>query len=165
MRGFTFYLQKSTSYQVEPKFYALNISADSDRYWPPKNDAIYNLFTNLLTILPIRRGIFASKKTPSHFTRDFAGIIMQTKFSPLHLYKSSFQRQVTTLTQKFFLLAYIKATVKAFWWGALLKFPHLIATKMAFWLGAFSKIQSMFTNSLSPMPKLFLKIRNEKDWK
>ena len=71
---------------------------------------------------------------------------MQTKFSPLHLYKSSFQRQVTTLTQKFFLLAYIKATVKAFWWGALLKFPHLIATKMAFWLGAFSKIQSMFTN-------------------
>ena len=62
MRGFTIYLQKSTSYQVEPKFYALNISADSDRYWPPKNDAIYNLFTNLLTILPIRRGIFASKK-------------------------------------------------------------------------------------------------------
>ena len=71
---------------------------------------------------------------------------MRTKFSPLHLYKSSFQRQVTTLTYKIFLLAYIKATVKAFWWGALLKFPHLIATKMAFWLGAFSKIQSMFTN-------------------
>ena len=75
---------------------------------------------------------------------------MRTKFSPLHLYKSSFQRQVTTLTQKIFLLAYIKATVKAFWWGDLLKFPHLIATRMAFWLGAFSKIQSMFTNSLSP---------------
>ena len=89
------------------------------------------------------------KKTPSHFARNFAGIIMQTKFSPLHLYKSSFQRQVTTLTQKNLLLAYIKATVKAFWWGALLKFPHLIATKMAFWLGAFSKIQSMFTNFLS----------------
>ena len=107
------------------------------------------LRTSLL-YLPIRRGIFASKKTPSHFTRDFAGIIMQTKFSPLHLYKSSFQRQVTTLTHKIFLLAYIKATVKAFWWGALLKFPHLIATRMAFWLGVFSKIQSMFTNSLSP---------------
>ena len=75
---------------------------------------------------------------------------MRTKFSPLHLYKSSFQRQVTILTQKIFLLAYIKATVKAFWWGALLKFPHLIATRMAFWLGVFSKIQSMFTNSLSP---------------
>ena len=41
---------------------------------------------------------------------------------------------------------HIKATVKAFWWGALLKFPHLIATRTAFWLGAFSKIQSMFTN-------------------
>ena len=75
---------------------------------------------------------------------------MRTKFSPLHLYKSSFQRQVTTLTYKIFLLAYIKATVKAFWWGALLKFPHLIATRTAFWLGAFSKIQSMFTNFLSP---------------
>ena len=75
---------------------------------------------------------------------------MRTSFQTLHLYKSSFQCQVTTLTQKIFLLAYIKATVKAFWWGDLLKFPHLIATKMAFWLGAFSKIQSMLTNSLSP---------------
>ena len=104
------------------------------------------LRTSLL-YLPIRRGIFASKKqTPSHFTRDFAGVIMRTKFSPLHLYKSSFRRQVTTLTQKFFLLAYIKATVKAFWWGVLQKFPHLIATRIAFWLGVFSKIQSMFTN-------------------
>ena len=56
---------------------------------------------------------------------------MRTKFSPLHLYKSSFQRQVTTLTYKIFLLAYIKATVKAFWWGALLKFPHLIAIENA----------------------------------
>ena len=58
---FTFCLQKSTSYQLEPKLYSLNISADSNRYWPPKNDAIYNLFTNLLTILPIRRGSFANK--------------------------------------------------------------------------------------------------------
>ena len=84
-----------------------------------------------------------------HFTRDFAGVIMRTKFSPLHLYKSSFQRQVTTLTQKNLLLAYIKATIKAFWWGATQNLPHLIATRMAFWLGAFSKIKSMFTNSLS----------------
>ena len=75
---------------------------------------------------------------------------MRTKFSPLYLYKSSFQRQVTTLTHKIFLLAYIKATIKAFWWGATQNLPHLIAERMAFWLGAFSKIQSMFTNSLSP---------------
>ena len=75
---------------------------------------------------------------------------MRAKFSPLHLYKSSFQRQVTTLTQKNLLLAYIKATIKAFWWGATQNLPHLIAERMAFWLGAFSKIQSMFTNFLSP---------------
>ena len=40
----------------------------------------------------------------------------------------------------------IKVTARAFWWGALQKFPHLIATRKAFWLGTFSKIQSMFTN-------------------
>lgn len=45
MRDFTIYLQKSTSYQVEPKLYALNISADSDRCLPPKNDVIYKLFS------------------------------------------------------------------------------------------------------------------------
>ena len=113
---------------------------------PPKR-TVYKLFTNpYLYIYRFAGASLRMKLQLPHFIRDFAGVIMRAKFSPLHLYKSSFQRQVTTLTYKIFLLAYIKATVKAFWWGALLKFPHLIATKMAFWLGVFSKIQSMFTN-------------------
>ena len=117
---------------------------------PPKR-TVYKLFTNPYHYICRFAGASLRMKLQlPHFIRDFAGVIMRAKFSPLHLYKSSFQRQVTTLTYKIFLLAYIKATVKAFWWGALLKFPHLIATRTAFWLGAFSKIQSMFTNSLSP---------------
>ena len=124
------------------------IQGNSEGTCTTKKRTVYKLFTRAhLLYLPFRKGIFESKNSiPIHFIRDFAGVIMRTKFSPLHLYKSSFQRQVTTLTQKIFLLAYIKATVKAFWWGVLLKFPHLIATRMAFWLGVFSKIQSMFTN-------------------
>ena len=27
----------------------------------------------------------------------------------------------------------IKVTARAFWWGALQKFPRLIATRMSFW--------------------------------
>ena len=96
-------------------------------------------FTNWLRLMPLlylpfHRTIERIKlQTSAHFLLDFVGVIERTNFQSLYLYKSSFLCQVTTLTQNFFFFpVYIKATTNAFWWGTLLKFPHLIATRMVF---------------------------------
>ena len=65
---------------------------------------------------------------------------MQTKFSPLHLYKSSFQRQVTTLKSKISPLpVYIKVTKNAFWWGATQNLPSLNSHENGVLAGYFFK--------------------------
>ena len=115
------------------------IQRNSERIAQPQKHTVYKLFTTSApTISAVSQNDWADKIT--------------------NILSLSMGLRTDNWADKiFFSPAYIKVTPRVFGWGALQKFPHLIATRMAFWGGTFSKIQSMFTNALYFYKRRFLK--------